>query len=233
MSKIEFVVHAHYAIAIDAESAARGIREDIPGWQPMIEPGFQGRMVIVIEEYSDVQDGYALERKLRIFAMGTDGEVRRHYGLVRATLVEHQRVAMPDFIPGCTAVASGRLWAELQERTLARAMPIGWLGGLELALRFHLSHPTTMAAEKAERLEAYRAVSIAPSASRGGTDAPAEVWKVNFGLMPRERLYAMAEVFAGERVLAVEPGELGWPGLNVLRDACASWARGGVLHLAA
>lgn len=229
MSNVEILVHAHYAIAVDAAAVCKGIREEIPDWQPMIVPGFQGRMVIVVQEYSHLKDGREDgERQLRVFAMGTDGEVRKHYALVRDTVVEGGVIAITDASSAATASA----WDALCDMTLANAMPIRWLDGLESMLRFHLSK-TALTAEKTERLEAYRSVSIAPSRVRSAAGDAAEVWNVNFGLLPKERLYAMAEVFAGAGVLEVEPGTLNRPGLEILRDAYGHWYREEVLHLAA
>lgn len=240
MSTIQIQVHAHYAIAIDAMAAAHGIREDISGWQPMIVPGFQGRMIILLQESSVLEDGEpdGAKRDLSVVAIGTDGEVRQWYDDIRDSIVsaemvvhDQRRNAMVDaklLMPASTAsgrgeVASASSWDKLRDQTLAHAMPFGALGEREMYLRLHVV-ATLRNDERRARLAAYRDAFIAPRrplSSRHGSYI--EGWTINFGIFPMERLYAMCEVFGGNAVVEVEPNDSDRPGLEVLRDAFEHW----------
>ncbi|MGH8159185.1 MAG: hypothetical protein ACREPQ_13765 [Rhodanobacter sp.] len=183
------VIHSMIALAISAESASHQIRQTIPDWQPHLSDGFQGRQLLVLQEDQQVYNGYLCERGTRICASGHDGLVRDYFAWHRASAVEGL-ISYGD--PSSSATTSQ--FDAMQDGTLANAMPLGFLNGIETSLDFHVRNHRYLSPKKQDRLKMYQDAAIAPVTPKEDPVTGNTIWTVNLGLLPEESLYAMLEL---------------------------------------
>lgn len=214
-----------FVVSVNAGVAQRAIQEDIPAWNPALEPGFQGRQVLLfgtcVEE--DRPEWTAL------LAIGNDGEVRQACESIEGWIASGVIGLSHHTSNAKTA------WQAMVDNALANAMPSSWLDGIETSIAFTFAG-SDLSPERERRLGEYREAFIAPRRHHVGVGSLRRTWRVSFGLEPIGRLYAMAETEGSNAIgacLAIEPGYEGGQGIEIIRAGWADWFRQTKCYLAA
>ncbi|AGG89017.1 hypothetical protein [Rhodanobacter denitrificans] len=219
-----YLVHGYYAIAIDASRAAHAMREVLPHWNPWINPGFQGRQLIVLSDRSRLALGRPTKDRTRaIFAVGTDGEVRQSFNGLRAD-VDAGHIAITD----ASRPATVETFDAVMDLALAHAMPLSYIEGIERGIAFQPTRDVCPRSANGKRLADYVQAGIAPA---GADDGRARPWHVSLALTPIDRLYAMCEVYGG---LGIDRPSVSLAGGDAafLIDGYAHWFREHLVHAA-
>lgn len=182
----------HQAVSIDAQVAAGVIRERIPAWQPIIEPGFQGRMILLFIDAANVVGGTKLGRPYTtLFGVGTDGQIRaaykRHLQSVARGHVGWRRIESP---------IEPRHYETLVDHVLGSAIPVEQLLDGRSCYAARVCDPRLLRGARRDRHLKYADVGMAPTAP----DDDVEIGRIVSHCIRMDKagigtLYALAETF--------------------------------------
>ena len=185
------ILHNFIVISIDAEKAARSIREVWPEWQPQLSFGFQGRLVMVVGVSELMFEGKPTGIKQNfLVAAGTDAHAREALEMLRCT--QGNRFVQEDGLP-----ISELHFNQMVDKAFRKAMPVSYMFGRESLFVVDVPRTEALNSDVRARLEAYQARNLAPEFS---DDAANWQWSIPLSLEDGESFYILLDVYQSARL---------------------------------
>ena len=168
-----------------------GEKAAIADWQPELNPGFQGRQLLVVASFAQSAGEHPSLYTHEVVAAGNDGEVRLCLAeLVRKVEEGQLQAYHPSYSTGSSAVVT------MIDKALSQAMPSSYLHDLETVTTFSVVPPNELTESEQRRLRMYADAAVAPLL----LDVPElswDGWTIHWTMLANESLYALCEIYGG------------------------------------